>query len=183
MVGGESIFDMFLLLIMCCLAMSFLRRPRSSAAEEERIKTDVWFVSDEINKAFDTLNDKTKSWEQKEKEQEEEKKPSRLVSIFVKRREEERMEIEGIDKCFGSVAIEKGFITFDQLMRGLGIQKKEYLEWGGHRPIGMILFDMGFISLSQIDEVLIILRSSDDLKEDASHSPGSSLNEPVHQAP
>lgn len=94
MAGGESIFDMFLLLIMCCLAMSFLRRPRSSATEEERIKTDVWFVSYEINKAFDTLNDETKSWEQKEKEQEEEKKPSRLVSVFVKRKEEERFVIE-----------------------------------------------------------------------------------------
>lgn len=93
MAGGESIFDMFLLLIMCCLAMSFLRRPRSSA-EEERIKTDVWFVPYEIKKAFDTINDEIKSWGQKEKEHEEEKKPSRLVSVFVKRKEEERFVIE-----------------------------------------------------------------------------------------
>ena len=93
MVGGEGIFDMFLLIIMCCLAMSFLRRP-SASAEGERIKTDGWFVSYEINKAFDTINDETKSWQQKENELEKEKKPSRLVSVFVKRRVEDRFVIK-----------------------------------------------------------------------------------------
>jgi hypothetical protein len=71
------------------------------------------------------------------------------------------MVIEELEKCFGTKAMEKGFVTFDQLMRALEIQRSEYIEWNGNRPIGMILFDMGLVTLSQIEEVLASMLLSD----------------------
>lgn len=68
------------------------------------------------------------------------------------------MAIEELEECFGTKALEKGFVTFDQLMRALEIQRREYIEWNGNRPIGMILFDMGLVTLSQIEEVLASMR-------------------------
>lgn len=68
------------------------------------------------------------------------------------------MAIKELEDCFGTKALEKGFVTFDQLMRALEIQKREYIDWNGNRPIGMILFDMGLVTLSQIEEVLASMR-------------------------
>ena len=70
------------------------------------------------------------------------------------------MPIEELEECFGTKAMEKGFVTVDQLMRALVIQRREYIEWNGSRPIGMILFDMGLVTLSQIEEVLASTRLS-----------------------
>ncbi len=64
------------------------------------------------------------------------------------------MESKHIDRRFGLVAVEMGFITVDQLFEAIKIQIKEELEKGRHRLIGRILFDMGVIKLPQIDEVL-----------------------------
>ncbi len=55
---------------------------------------------------------------------------------------------------FGVVAIQKGFVTLQQAADALGIQVKENTREGKHRPIGQILLELGFISQSQIDEVL-----------------------------
>ena len=67
------------------------------------------------------------------------------------------MAIEGLEKHFGTTAVGKGFITFDQLMVALEIQERENMEGKKHRLIGTILFDMGFITLRQIEEVLICI--------------------------
>ncbi len=64
------------------------------------------------------------------------------------------MGIEGRDRRFGVTAVEKGFITVEQLFEAMKIQLREDIEKGEHRLIGTILFDMGVISLHQIDEVL-----------------------------
>jgi hypothetical protein len=64
------------------------------------------------------------------------------------------------EKRFGSIAVEKGFITVDQLIEGLEIQIKEELEKGDHRPIGAILYFEGRLSIPQIDEVLTLQGNS-----------------------
>jgi len=35
---------------------------------------------------------------------------------------------EEVEKHFGTTAVEKGFISFDQLMESLEIQEREYME-------------------------------------------------------
>jgi hypothetical protein len=55
---------------------------------------------------------------------------------------------------FGVVAIQKGFVTLEQAVDALEIQVKENTLEGEHRLIGQILLELGFISQSQIDEVL-----------------------------
>lgn len=60
------------------------------------------------------------------------------------------------DKRFGSIAVQKGFITVDQLIEALEIQIKEELKTEEHRPIGSILYFEGQLSLPQIEEVLTL---------------------------
>jgi hypothetical protein len=64
------------------------------------------------------------------------------------------MEIDHLEKRFGVLAVEKGFITADQVVEALRIQVLEDIERGGHRLIGRILLEKGQITLSQINEVL-----------------------------
>ena len=67
------------------------------------------------------------------------------------------MAIEDLEKHFGTTAVGKGFITFDQLMEALEIQEREDMEGKKHRLIGTIFFDMGFMTLPQIEEVLVCI--------------------------
>jgi hypothetical protein len=55
---------------------------------------------------------------------------------------------------FGIIALEKGFITPRQLGKAVNTQLSDDLERGKHRPIGEILVDMGFMTISQVEEVL-----------------------------
>lgn len=64
------------------------------------------------------------------------------------------MGTEFLDKRFGVTAVEKGFITKDQLFEALKTQITEEIDKKEHRLIGRILYDMEFLTLSQIDEVL-----------------------------
>lgn len=64
------------------------------------------------------------------------------------------VELERKQLRFGTIAIEKGFITKEQLMDAIGIQVGDELEHRAHRRIGKILFDLGYMSHEQIDEVL-----------------------------
>ena len=64
------------------------------------------------------------------------------------------MDIEHLEKRFGIAAVEKGFITSDQVIEALTIQVAEDLSIGTHRPIGKILLENKQITLPQLDEVL-----------------------------
>lgn len=64
------------------------------------------------------------------------------------------METEHLEKRFGILAVEKGFVTADQVIEALKTQVIEDLEKGKHRLIGRILLEKGLITLSQIDSVL-----------------------------
>jgi hypothetical protein len=58
------------------------------------------------------------------------------------------------EKRYGNIAIEKGFITPEQLMEALNIQVMEEINDGNHRLLGVILFEKKFITLIQDKEVL-----------------------------
>jgi hypothetical protein len=59
-----------------------------------------------------------------------------------------------LDKRFGAVAIDKGFVTLEQLFEAMKIQISENLERSDHRLIGQILWEKGYIKTEQINEVL-----------------------------
>ena len=61
---------------------------------------------------------------------------------------------EPYEKRYGNIAIEKGFITPEQLMEALNIQVMEEINDGNHRLLGVILFEKKFITLKQDQEVL-----------------------------
>jgi hypothetical protein len=67
---------------------------------------------------------------------------------------EDNMETEHLEKRFGILAVEKGFVTADQVIEALRIQVMEDLEKGRHRVIGRILLEQGLMTLSRIDSVL-----------------------------
>ena len=64
------------------------------------------------------------------------------------------MEIGDNEIRFGMVAVEKGFVTPDQIIKALEVQVKENLTNGMHRRVGVILFEQGLMTLMQIDEVV-----------------------------
>jgi hypothetical protein len=64
------------------------------------------------------------------------------------------METAHLEKRFGILAVEKGFITADQVIEALRIQVMEDIEKGKHRLIGRILLEQGLITLSQIEKLL-----------------------------
>ena len=61
---------------------------------------------------------------------------------------------EPYEKRYGNIAIEKGFITPEQLMEAMNIQVMEEINDGNHRLLGVILFEKKFITLMQDKEVL-----------------------------
>jgi hypothetical protein len=67
-------------------------------------------------------------------------------------------------KRFGVVAMEKGFITLDQLADAQRSQLVDNVKRGKHRPIGGILSKKGLLTVSQITE---ILRSQRKIQSDA----------------
>ena len=64
-----------------------------------------------------------------------------------------------IYKRFGAIAVEKEFVTEEQLLEALQIQAKENLQEGKHRLLGQILLDKGHITNSQIEEVLAVINN------------------------
>lgn len=81
-------------------------------------------------------------------------------TVFKKKRSsrleipKQEMRMKYDDKKFGTIAISKGFITKDQLIEGLTKQVEEDLAEGKHRPIGAILFGLGYLPKAQAIEVL-----------------------------
>ena len=59
---------------------------------------------------------------------------------------------------FGKIAVEKGFITEENLYEAIKLQISEDLKGRPHKIIGSILFEMQLMSVDDIDEVLLELR-------------------------
>ena len=56
-------------------------------------------------------------------------------------------------RFFGATAVKYGFIRKEQLIQALKMQGTEDIGGKPHRLIGMILYDMGLMSIQQINEV------------------------------
>ena len=54
------------------------------------------------------------------------------------------------ERRFGILSVKRGFVTPDQLVDALAIQLKEDLTGQPHRLIGTILYDLGFMTVTQI---------------------------------
>jgi hypothetical protein len=61
------------------------------------------------------------------------------------------------EKRFGTIAIEKGFITKEQLIDALRTQVEEEVEQGAHRFIGSILIEKKAINAEQLGTVCLEL--------------------------
>ena len=59
---------------------------------------------------------------------------------------------------FGMVAVEKGFVKTEDVIKALEAQYRENIFSEKHRRIGEILHDQGIMTTEQIDEVVKILR-------------------------
>ena len=70
------------------------------------------------------------------------------------------MVIDQSDIRFGWVAVQKGFVTPQQVVDALVSQVKENFHTGEHTRIGEIFLRQGLMSRSQIDEVLLALEKS-----------------------
>jgi len=68
------------------------------------------------------------------------------------------MTIEVRDKRFGVIAVEKGFVTKEQLFEALQIQVEEDLSGTPHTLIGLILIRLGHLTPEQAEEVLLTMR-------------------------
>ena len=67
------------------------------------------------------------------------------------------MNIDKRQFRFGMIAIEKDYVTADQVMKALEEQIKEDQSNGSHSWIGTILLNHGLITQAQLDDVLNIL--------------------------
>jgi len=59
-----------------------------------------------------------------------------------------------LEKRFGTIAVEKGFTTKEQIIEAMKQQVGEDLDGKEHRRIGSILYSLGYITIPQINEVL-----------------------------
>jgi hypothetical protein len=69
------------------------------------------------------------------------------------------MTVEVRDKRFGVIAVEKGFVTKEQLFEALKIQIEDDLENKKHNLIGLILIKLGYLTAEQADEILLTMKS------------------------
>ena len=74
------------------------------------------------------------------------------------------MDMDLPQRRFGFIAIEKRFIKADQLREALIKQRAQETGKAERRPLGMILKDLGYLSVSQIDEILQILQDEEESK-------------------
>ena len=57
-------------------------------------------------------------------------------------------------KRFGTIAVDKGYVSEKQLISALEIQAKENLLENKHRLIGQIFLDEGLLTEEQVEEIL-----------------------------
>jgi hypothetical protein len=67
------------------------------------------------------------------------------------------MDTNDLEILFGKVAMEKGFVTPEQIVEAKQVQIKETNAGRQHRYIGAILTEKSIMDLSQINEVLITM--------------------------
>lgn len=78
--------------------------------------------------------------------------------VRLKRRKSDRTVASELCRRFGMIAVQKGFVTLDQVKKAMDDQLEDDMNGRDHRMLGTILYDNGYISESQIEEVLVELR-------------------------
>ena len=58
------------------------------------------------------------------------------------------------NKRFGTIAVNKGYISEDQLIGALKMQAKENVLEGKHRLLGQIFVEEGLLTNAQVDKIL-----------------------------
>ena len=66
-------------------------------------------------------------------------------------------------KRFGAIAIEKGYISIEELIEALAIQVKDEIERGSHRLLGSILFEKDLITGDELQDVVDSVLSQDSV--------------------
>jgi len=57
-------------------------------------------------------------------------------------------------RLFGEIAIQKGFVTIAQIKQALEIQREMRKSGEGHKLIGVLLVELGYMSPVQVMEIL-----------------------------
>ncbi|MEJ2723473.1 MAG: hypothetical protein P8175_02275 [Deltaproteobacteria bacterium] len=63
------------------------------------------------------------------------------------------------EKRFGTMAVEKRYVSREQLLEAMRIQVEQDLDGLEHKLIGSILFSMGYMTLEQINDVIDAVRN------------------------
>lgn len=69
------------------------------------------------------------------------------------------MSLKEVEKRFGTIAVDMGYITIERLLDAMEIQVREDVAGKKHRIIGRILYDMGLLTFPQIERVMSSLNS------------------------
>lgn len=64
------------------------------------------------------------------------------------------MTAEHYEKRFGMIAVEKGYISPAQVLEAMEVQVKENMEKNRHRTLGELLIELGYMTKSQVNDVL-----------------------------
>jgi len=67
------------------------------------------------------------------------------------------MDTEHLEKRFGVIAIEKGYVSAEQFVDALKVQVMDDINKGKHRLIGRILLEQGIMNPEQINAVLEVI--------------------------
>ena len=76
------------------------------------------------------------------------------------RRKKDRRNADDFCQRFGAVAVRKGFVTLDQVKQAMSDQIEDDTNGREHRLLGSILYDHGYITEHQIEQLLIELRQA-----------------------
>lgn len=76
----------------------------------------------------------------------------------LKRRKSDRTITGDLCRRFGAIAVQKGFVSVEQVKKAMADQIEDDMNGREHRLLGTILYDNGAISESQIEMVLVELR-------------------------
>ena len=76
-----------------------------------------------------------------------------MAGVTVKTKVDESIALTPTIR-FGIIAVRKQFIAREDLDKAMRIQLEEDIYGKQHRLIGRILFDLGLITIGQIEEVL-----------------------------
>jgi hypothetical protein len=82
---------------------------------------------------------------------------ARQIADILRESSEQPEEAEDVHgrRFFGDVAIDMGFCTAQQVFDALNVQRAEDGKGGHHRLVGEILFERGYLTKAQVEQVVV----------------------------